>query len=324
MSLTNIDPLLFDLNDKSLSLLNSAIQSHYDMSLLHHNQTVRTLKKAGRKPLPDKPEKNKPLDPKQKRKAQNRAAQRAFRDRKEKHVSELQDRIAELEGQLATQDEELLKENQELKAMLKRLQDENYALKGSQFTFQFPVKEDHTSSSSGTEDGSAEQTPPSNTTPFTSDLVQFGLTEDPLLDQTFSNELINGKDDLFSYYPATAPLDDFLFPQIDLSGLFDGNGSLFGADMAQQFNLPTTPSYLEKKKLWLEGLKKAKAEGKNLYDYHQQVIRECPEFDIDTLCDDMKRKAQCSLANYQITDNDIEAIANCIDLAESEHKTKIF
>lgn len=82
-----------------------------------------------------------PLDPKQKRKAQNRAAQRAFRDRKEKHVSELQARIEELEKLNATKDEELIKENLRLKEMLQKVQEENYALKGAQFTFEFPLND---------------------------------------------------------------------------------------------------------------------------------------------------------------------------------------
>ncbi|KAG1451686.1 hypothetical protein G6F56_008019 [Rhizopus delemar] len=327
MSISNIDSFSFDINDKSLDILNSAIQSHYDESNLSYNlipsvkrehendvKTVKSTKKAGRKPLPDKPEKNKPLDPKQKRKAQNRAAQRAFRDRKEKHVSELQERIAELEEQMATQDETLLKENRELKEMLKKLQQENYALKGNQFTFQFPLsKEDQaSSSSSGTEDGS-EQTSPSNATP--TEPILFGLEGDNLFSQTFGNELIHGKDDLFPHYSSTTALDDFLFPQIDLSDLFGGGDNLFGMDMAQQFGLPKVPTMLDKKKKWFEGLKKAKEQGKNLYEYHQEIIKEIPDFDLDTLCENLKQKAQCSVSNYVVTDNDINKISNCIDHA---------
>lgn len=83
-----------------------------------------------------------PLDPKQKRKAQNRAAQRAFRDRKEKHVAELQARIDELEQLNASKDNDLVQENKRLKEMLQKLQEENYALKGAQFTFEFPLSTD--------------------------------------------------------------------------------------------------------------------------------------------------------------------------------------
>ncbi|CAO3634701.1 unnamed protein product [Cunninghamella echinulata] len=102
--------------------------------------TVTTPKRPGRKPL-DKTltSTELALDPKQKRKAQNRAAQRAFRERKEKHVSELQERIKELEELASKNDEDLIRENQKLKEQLKLLQEENYALKDAKFTFEFPI-----------------------------------------------------------------------------------------------------------------------------------------------------------------------------------------
>lgn len=51
--------------------------------------TEKIPKKPGRKPLTS--------EPSSKRKAQNRAAQRAFRERKEKHVKDLETKVAELE-----------------------------------------------------------------------------------------------------------------------------------------------------------------------------------------------------------------------------------
>ncbi|CAE6486055.1 unnamed protein product [Rhizoctonia solani] len=68
-----------------------------------------------------------------KRKEQNRAAQRAFRDRKEKHVRDLEDKIQELEQKFNTSESE----NTNLKDLLKRLQNENMMLKQSAFTFEF-------------------------------------------------------------------------------------------------------------------------------------------------------------------------------------------
>ncbi|THH13203.1 hypothetical protein EW146_g6988 [Bondarzewia mesenterica] len=69
-----------------------------------------------------------------KRKEQNRAAQRAFRERKEKHVKDLEDKLAELE----TKNEMSQTENEHLKELLRRLQEENLSLKQSQFTFAVP------------------------------------------------------------------------------------------------------------------------------------------------------------------------------------------
>ncbi|KAF5356297.1 hypothetical protein D9756_004279 [Leucocoprinus leucothites] len=71
-----------------------------------------------------------------KRKEQNRAAQRAFRERKEKHVKDLEDKVAELEAK----NEAALSENENLRDLLGRLQSENVMLKQSSFTFSMPHK----------------------------------------------------------------------------------------------------------------------------------------------------------------------------------------
>ncbi|TFY79827.1 hypothetical protein EWM64_g4189 [Hericium alpestre] len=68
-----------------------------------------------------------------KRKEQNRAAQRAFRERKEKHVKDLEDQVASLEAR----NELTQTENKHLRELLQRLQDENMMLK-QEFTFSVP------------------------------------------------------------------------------------------------------------------------------------------------------------------------------------------
>ncbi|KAK3822853.1 MAG: hypothetical protein J3Q66DRAFT_330276 [Benniella sp.] len=92
-------------------------------------------KKAGRKPLT--------TEPTNKRKAQNRAAQRAFRERKEKYVKSLEDRIKELEDmqQPNNADSMLAEENRNLKVLVQRLESENYHLKEKSFTFDFPISQ---------------------------------------------------------------------------------------------------------------------------------------------------------------------------------------
>ncbi|TIB37001.1 hypothetical protein E3P86_02316 [Wallemia ichthyophaga] len=72
-----------------------------------------------------------------KRKEQNRAAQRAFRERKEKHVKVLEDKVAAQ-----------AEENTNLKDLLSRLQQENMTLKHSAFTFQFPPPQSNSNSRS--------------------------------------------------------------------------------------------------------------------------------------------------------------------------------
>ncbi|KAG7090702.1 hypothetical protein E1B28_009796 [Marasmius oreades] len=73
-----------------------------------------------------------------KRKEQNRAAQRAFRERKEKHVRDLEDKVAASEAK----NDALASENENLRDLLTRLQSENVALRqqasSSSFTFTVP------------------------------------------------------------------------------------------------------------------------------------------------------------------------------------------
>ncbi|KAJ6569545.1 hypothetical protein B0H19DRAFT_1024730 [Mycena capillaripes] len=69
-----------------------------------------------------------------KRKEQNRAAQRAFRERKEKHVKDLEDKVAALEAK----NDAANSENENLRDLLSRLQNENVMLKESTFTFSVP------------------------------------------------------------------------------------------------------------------------------------------------------------------------------------------
>ncbi|KAI1079950.1 PAP1-domain-containing protein [Whalleya microplaca] len=66
-------------------------------------------KKPGRKPLTN--------EPSSKRKAQNRAAQRAFRERKEKHLKDLETKVEELEQASAT----TTSENAQLRARIDKL-----------------------------------------------------------------------------------------------------------------------------------------------------------------------------------------------------------
>ncbi|KII94057.1 hypothetical protein PLICRDRAFT_50045 [Plicaturopsis crispa FD-325 SS-3] len=74
-----------------------------------------------------------------KRKEQNRAAQRAFRERKERHVKDLEDKVAALEAK----NNQTTSENENLRDLLSRLQNENVALKQSSFSFSVPKPSDN-------------------------------------------------------------------------------------------------------------------------------------------------------------------------------------
>ncbi|ORZ11246.1 hypothetical protein BCR42DRAFT_494262 [Absidia repens] len=88
-------------------------------------------KKPGRKPLADE-DPSDDDDPKVKRKAQNRAAQRAFRERKERYVKELEIKLKQVQDTHTMATNHLFQENHQLRAIVYRLEAENVALKGIQ------------------------------------------------------------------------------------------------------------------------------------------------------------------------------------------------
>ncbi|KAI8877294.1 hypothetical protein K501DRAFT_326629 [Backusella circina FSU 941] len=90
---------------------------------LSQEPPLKIRKKPGRKPNPASPAL---------RKAQNRAAQRAFRERKEKHMRELEVAIK----QVREQRDKLHTENQEMKAEAEIMRSENWYLKGIVLTLQ--------------------------------------------------------------------------------------------------------------------------------------------------------------------------------------------
>ncbi|CAO3607116.1 unnamed protein product [Cunninghamella blakesleeana] len=104
--------------------------------------------KPGRKPLTEEEIKNSEGDPKSRRKAQNRAAQRAFRERRVNYVKELEDRIKVLESEkdeLSKKNDhhqstaKLEEENRGLKKIIQQLQLENAILGGAAPSFDMPI-----------------------------------------------------------------------------------------------------------------------------------------------------------------------------------------
>ncbi|KAG0196460.1 hypothetical protein BGX28_010087 [Mortierella sp. GBA30] len=88
---------------------------------------TKTRKKPGRKPNPASPAV---------RKEQNRAAQRAFRDRKERHLQQLENMIKELKDTHHHASVRFQRESQQLKSIIESLQSENYYLREVVFSFE--------------------------------------------------------------------------------------------------------------------------------------------------------------------------------------------
>ncbi|KAF9349728.1 hypothetical protein BGX26_012003 [Mortierella sp. AD094] len=88
---------------------------------------TKIRKKPGRKPNPASPAV---------RKEQNRAAQRAFRDRKERHLQEMETTIKELKETNSQISQRLQKDTQHFKSAMDTLQSENYYLRQVVFSFE--------------------------------------------------------------------------------------------------------------------------------------------------------------------------------------------
>lgn len=116
-----------------------AVSGHEDK---RQHQNTKSGKKGGRKSsasgtgaddgTPSKP--GKEMSKAARRKEQNRAAQKAFRERREARVNDLEAKVAELEAKSYSS----TVENENLRSILKRLQEENVSLKQSAFTFAMP------------------------------------------------------------------------------------------------------------------------------------------------------------------------------------------
>ncbi|KAL9545503.1 hypothetical protein MBANPS3_007112 [Mucor bainieri] len=93
-------------------------------------------RKPGRRPMAEEEcDMDEDDDPKVKRKIQNRAAQRAFRERKERYVKELEKKIKYVQDSHVYSTTRLFNENQQLRSIVYTLELEINALKGAPMDF---------------------------------------------------------------------------------------------------------------------------------------------------------------------------------------------
>ncbi|KAH8548591.1 hypothetical protein BGW37DRAFT_430467 [Umbelopsis sp. PMI_123] len=109
---------------------NQITESTTETKPTNANTPVKIRKKPGRKPNPQSPAI---------RKAQNRAAQRAFRERKERHLRELEVALKQIKDQR----DRVIKENNKLKADIDINRAENWYLKGIVLTLQLVCYENN-------------------------------------------------------------------------------------------------------------------------------------------------------------------------------------
>ncbi|WWC89350.1 uncharacterized protein L201_004272 [Kwoniella dendrophila CBS 6074] len=143
------------LDDEDEEDSDSGVSGHEDKKA-HNDKADGTAKgkKGGRKSnAGEEGGRGKEPNKAARRKEQNRAAQKAFRERREARVKDLEEKVAELEAKSYGASVE----NENLRGILKRLQEENISLKQSAFTFSMPV--------SGNS-GNQSQADSNNTSPF--------------------------------------------------------------------------------------------------------------------------------------------------------------
>ncbi|KAI8368570.1 hypothetical protein EDC96DRAFT_504814 [Choanephora cucurbitarum] len=241
-------------------------------------------KKVGRKPLTSEEEDSD--NPKSKRKAQNRAAQRAFRERKENHVRVLEERVRELEQKISQQpNTDLLAENEKLKATIRQLEDENHRLLGATSSFDFPLI---------SEDGTRPQK-----------LIRSSNHQSPIsYFDSFSSTSSSNKSRSNTPEEKTLSLDDILHTELPSNTLIDHSELLGLADDSLDLNaffdqqtFTTDPSQFDFFHPVTEESKKKKKDVTQVWNdlaCHPRF----DEFDMDDLCDKMTKKATCNDYNH--------------------------
>ncbi|KAJ1922339.1 DNA-binding transcription factor yap1 [Mycoemilia scoparia] len=109
-------------NDADLQAKRSTSSNIHDQEA-QSPQAKNSHKKPGRKPLT--------TEATSKRTAQNRAAQRAFRERRQKYITELEEQVKAI----SDQQELTNRENKQLRALIQKLQHENSKLRNGKFTY---------------------------------------------------------------------------------------------------------------------------------------------------------------------------------------------
>ncbi|KAI8992552.1 hypothetical protein BDB01DRAFT_778820 [Pilobolus umbonatus] len=254
-----------------------------------------------------------PSDPVLKRKAQNRAAQRAFRERKENYMNELQGQLDELRNEKEKREKELLQENLKLKTENEKLKEENYVLRDARAVMGMgeysnhdnvyalsnqPLSKDHTMSINSKGNGSVIQTSKFDAPPL-SDLYP----EKDVYDYHSNNEFLIQSDILPPIYEESMNLYGF-------EALSETYEDTFRGKCVPLHCAPENEKSCKQKISAI--LDRAKAFNRPLCEIRQDIIGYCPDFDLDQLCDELKRKIAIN-SNHVLTDEDVNLLIDCIN-----------
>ncbi|GAA5927419.1 hypothetical protein JCM1841_000466 [Sporobolomyces salmonicolor] len=184
----------------------------------------------------------------ERRRAQNRQAQRNFRERKEKHLKDLEDRVVTLEQKTTEQETE----NEALKQLLQHLQSENERLKVFESAFSFSYAKDVSDSSAmPTSSTFKPPTPPTVqdelddvSAAFKFDTTNaYNLPSHPT--SSLSSPSLFSSAPAFSLPPSSAGMPAFPAPRSGTSGVFSDSlflNSLSGPVPAPAGGSPISPA----------------------------------------------------------------------------------
>ncbi|KAI9489600.1 hypothetical protein BDB00DRAFT_610218 [Zychaea mexicana] len=268
--------------------------------------------KPGRKPMSDSDDISTDVDtedPKVKRKVQNRAAQRAFRERKERYVKELESKIKQVQDNHLHATTQLVQENQHLRSIVYRLEAENFALKG--IHIQFPIHPSpYTPCSPSTPSAiHSNAIPPSHHTMLppsslsnasrTTRDVQYTFaisTPATLRPKMFGNKDSREQEAEFTRILQEQVSNDAI-ERLLSEPLFDTCGGLIAPAVTSEGEEQTNNKLLTCPGIWQRLCKH------NRFSY----------FTMEELCHEVRKRAKCTERGPAVTETDMEAILRFMD-----------
>ncbi|KAI7900616.1 uncharacterized protein BX663DRAFT_544776 [Cokeromyces recurvatus] len=272
------------------------------------------------------------------RKEQNRAAQRAFRERKERYVKELEEKIKEMEAKYTAQIAQLTKENEELRQAMIKIKEEPLLKENEK---QENLTE--TKSLSLSSPSSSSSPPPSQPiSTHSSPVVEKKMT--PVISSS-AVACIRDKNGVSFCERLKKEVCSNAYEQLLTEPLFDSQGYLNETVVSHPVPIVTTTPKREEADVFSE-LEKSLSEifssssatnrmqdDASLTDSTKLIscaeiwnaIAEHPqfdEFDTDILCDELRRRAKCSKTGPVFEEHEIQEVIDMMLEIINLNKTK--
>ncbi|KAI8057534.1 uncharacterized protein B0P05DRAFT_575123 [Gilbertella persicaria] len=259
------------------------------------------------------------------RKEQNRAAQRAFRERKERYVKELEDRIKEIEAAHAIKVAQLEKENEELRAALRHFQSQEttYSMSPNKKKGQkrsLSLVDDHSSPPSFSD----TQSPVITTPPTTLQRVPSSAVA-----------CIRDKDGISFCERLKEEVCSNAYNQLLTEPLFDSHGFLNETIASHPVPIVTSEAGRERSKSEIFNEMQQALTDHFLQNSSPTVADDfisCSEvwaqisahpdfdqFDVEELCDEVRKRAKCSRTGPVFEEHDVTEV---LEVMESRLKSK--